>query len=308
MSDYPELDRLAQRQQHLVTKAQCAEKGIKGRHVYYAARIGMLHLIRPGIYRWCGAKPSWKMMAMAAVLAAGDGAVLSHRSAAMLWGLLPEHDERVAPLHLTAGRQVRLVGVQSHRHALTDTEKTAWAGIPVTTIERTLLDLAESCDSTHLGRLIDDALRRRLTTTTKVAAAVETHAGPGRRPTKAIRAALADRGGCYDPGANDWEQRCDRMWDERGLPASARQYRVRTRRRTYVLDRAIVELKIGIEWNGRRWHGTRSAFDYDSDRRADLVEAGWLILDFTSNSSPARIARTVRKACADREKLLLLSA
>jgi very-short-patch-repair endonuclease len=75
-----------------------------------------------------------------------------------------------------------------------------------------------------------------------------------------------------------------------------------------VIDRAIPELRIGVEWNGRQTHGSRSGFDYDSDRRADLIAAGWLIVDFTANSSAARIARTIRKACEDRRKLLLLSA
>jgi very-short-patch-repair endonuclease len=93
------------------------------------------------------------------------------------------------------------------------------------------------------------------------------------------------------------------LWDQFGLPAAERQQKVRTRWRTYVIDRAIVELKIGVEWNGRDSHGTRSGFDYDSDRRADLVAAGWLMLDFTSNSSPARIRRTIIKAVEDRQAL-----
>ena len=100
----------------------------------------------------------------------------------------------------------------------------------------------------------------------------------------------------------------DRLWDELGLPTAVRQHKVRLKRRTYVIDRAIVDLKIAVEWNGRGSHGTRSAFDYDSDRRADLVQAGWMILDFTTNSSPQRIVRTVQAACAERTKLLLLSA
>lgn len=258
------------------------------------------------MYRWCGAAPSWRMMAMAAVLAAGDGAVLSHRSAAGLWSLVAEKDLEF--LEITDSKQHRLPGVRAHRHSLTVHERTTRFGIPVTTVERTLLDLAESTPTQQLGRFIDDALRRHLTTISKLSATLELHAGPGRRRIATMRAALAERGVGYDPGANDWEQRMDRLWEDLGLPKAERQHKVRLKHRTYVIDRAIVDLKIGVEWNGRGTHGTRSAFDYDSDRRAVLVQGGWMMLDFTINTTAEQVVKTVLAACEQRRKLLLLSA
>lgn len=114
---------------------------------------------------------------------------------------------------------------------------------------------------------------------------------------------LADRGAGeagYDPGANEWEQEMDRMWDQMGLPPARRQYRIRAGSRSYIVDRAILELKIAVEWNGRAWHGSRSAFERDSNRRADLVQAGWLVIDFTPRSGWVRICRTVGRACQER--------
>ena len=232
--------------------------------------------------------------------------MLSHRSAGALWGLVKEGDLSI--IELTHPLARRLSGVRAHRHCLVDTDCTVRFGIPVTTIERTILDLAESSDKFEVGRLIDDALRRGLTSTKKLAAELRGHTGPGRRRTAAMRAALADRGEGYDPGANDWELRMDRLWDDWGLPEARRQHKVRLKHRTYVIDRAIVDLKIAVEWNGRGSHGTRHAFDYDSDRRADLVQAGWMMLDFTTNTRPQRILKTVLTACEERRRLLLLSA
>jgi predicted transcriptional regulator of viral defense system len=310
MSPYPRLDRLAARQQQLVTLPQCVAEGLTEVQLRHCIRRGVMVRVRRGVYRWCGARPSWRMMAMAAVLEAGEGtegAVLSHRSAGVLWGFLPEAEG--GRLEITHPKARRLVGVGSHRHVLTPDERTNRFGIPVTTVERTLLDLAESTPHMELGRMIDAAIRRNLTTTAKLDAVYRVHAGAGRRRVAAIRAALADRGVAgYDPGADEWEYRMDQLWDELGLPTAARQHKVRTTWRTYVIDRAIVELKIGVEWNGRASHGTRSGFDYDSNRRADLVSEGWLMLDFTSNSSPARIRRTIESAVARRQPTAALPA
>jgi very-short-patch-repair endonuclease len=96
----------------------------------------------------------------------------------------------------------------------------------------------------------------------------------------------------------------DRLWEQLGLPRAERQYRVRVGRRTYRVDRAIVALKIAVEWNGFDPHGFRSNFDNDSDRRAALAAAGWHCLDFTSRSRPDVICRAVEALVAERRRLL----
>jgi hypothetical protein len=199
-------------------------------------------------------------------------------------------------LELSAPRQVRIEGVTAHRRSLGRHDTTHRRRVPVTTIERTLADLAVTATPATLGRLVDEALRRRLTTTERLAAANRRLA---RRPP-AWRTVLAERGAGYDPGANDWEQRMDRLWDQAGLPPAVRQYRLRTGGRTLVIDRAVVDLRIAVEWNGREYHGTRSGFDGDSARRSLLVRAGWLPLDFTTRTSPAELVQTVRAAVAAR--------
>jgi hypothetical protein len=302
----PVLDRLARRQHGLVTVSQLCELGVTRHQIDQLCAVARLIRIRRGVYRLCGVAPSWRSMALAAVLAAGDGAVLSHRSAAILWGMFDHRDE-TGPLELTTRRLCRLEGVRAHRHGLTPTEVTARHHIPVTTAERTLLDLAESLDLTELGRACDEALRRRIVTLGRLHGVASGHEGSGRRRLHPMHAVLADRIPGYDPGANAWEQRMDRQWDRLGLPPAERQYRIRIGRRTYRPDRAIVDLKIAVDWNGYDPHGLRGNVDRDSDRRAELAAAGWYPLDFTSRSRPDLICRSVLAVVAERRALFGLA-
>jgi hypothetical protein len=302
MTIYSVIEKLASRQLGLVTARQLAELGIDRGQRRRAVESGRLVLVRRGVYRLCGAIPSWRLSALAAVLAAGSGAVLSHRSAAILWDMIDPHRE-AGPLEITAPTLRRLEGVRAHRVGLSSKEVTRRFGIPVTTAERTLLDLANSVDAGELGRLCDEALRRRILTVGKLRGVVDAHQGPGRRRLKPAIEVLSDRIPGYDPGANDWEFRMDELWDELGLPPAERQYRIRIGQRTYRPDRAIVDLKIAVEWTGFDPHGRRGNLDKDSDRRAALAAAGWYPLDFTSRSRPEVICRTVLAVVDERRRL-----
>jgi Transcriptional regulator, AbiEi antitoxin len=297
------LEGLARRQQGLVTASQMAELGFARGQVRRSLESGQLVQVRRGVFRLCGAQPNWRMAAMAAVLAGGRLAVLSHRSAGVLWDVIDQH-EQSGPLEITAPGLCRLDSVKAHRADLSDREKTKRFGLPVTTAERTLLDLANSVGEERLGRMCDEALRRQIVTIGKLRSVVDAHPGQGRRKLKPILAVLGDRLPGYDPGANDWEQGMDRLWDQMGLPPAERQYRVRIGRRTYRLDRAILDLKIAVEWNGFDAHGRRSNLDRDSDRRAALAAAGWYPLDFTSRSRPEVICRTVLAVVDERRRIL----
>jgi len=304
VNGHGELEVVALPQNGLVTSRQLAALGYKPRRTQRLVESGVLVPVRRGVYRLWGATPSWRLYAMAAVLAAGIGAVLSHRSAGVLWGLIDQHDES-QPLEITTTSNCRLEGVRAHRADIGRREVTKRFGIPVTTAERTMLDLAASIEAVELGRLCDEALRRRILTTEKLRVVVNSHQGPGRRKLKPARAVLSERIPGYDPGANDWELRMDRMWDRLGLPPAKRQYRVRIGRRTYRVDRAIVDLRIAVEWNGFDPHGRRGNMDRDSDRRAALAAAGWYPLDFTSRSRPEVICRTVLAVVEERRRLEL---
>jgi hypothetical protein len=296
------LDHLGQRQFGLVTSRQLADLGFTTDQVRLLVASGRLVRVRRGVYRLLGVETTWQSVAFAAVLAGGVGAVLSHRSGGVLWGLLDRHGE-TGPMEIVAPRARSLGGVTVHHQRLVGAEVTRRQGIPVTSAERTLLDLAATTPASELGRLCDEGLRRRIVTLGRLHAVVDGHGGGGRRRLEPIQAVLADRIPGYEPGANDWERGMDRMWDRLGLPAAERQYRLQIGRRTYCPDRAIVDLKIAVDWNGFDLHGRRGNFDRDSDRRAALAAAGWYPLDFTSRSRPEVICRAVLAVVAERREL-----
>lgn len=206
-----------------------------------------------------------------------------------------------AGLHLTAEHRIRARGVTGHRAVLTPDEQTVSNRIPVTTPERTIIDLAATLPLTQLGQSVDDALRRRLLRLERLRMLVAqaTAAGHGR-PVAPLHQVLADRIPGYRPDESDFETEMNQMWDDLGLPPAARQHRVVVDGHTYRLDRAIVECKIGTEWDSYRFHSRPSDQDYDSDRRARLVGAGWLIIPVTAHCEPEVVARAVLRAYRDR--------
>jgi hypothetical protein len=305
--DLAAVDRLARHQLGLISVAQLAGIGVS-----VAARRGLIERgvlvpVRRGVYRTAGSPETWPATVMGAVLAAGPGAVASHATAARLWHLVdglrrpaPEEAAAMAGLHVSSARHPRLAGVVAHRARLASDECQVLRAVPVTTLERTLLDLASLLGPASLGGCVDAALRQgaRLERLRSIA---ERHAGRGPCRRWPLHEVLAERLPGYDPGANSWERRMDDLWEAMGLPAAERQYAVVVNGRRYVLDRAIVELRIGVEWVGFEYHGQRGRFDRDSFRRADLQGAGWELIEVTSRWSPERICHVV-SAAADRRR------
>ncbi|MDP9074993.1 MAG: type IV toxin-antitoxin system AbiEi family antitoxin domain-containing protein [Actinomycetota bacterium] len=298
------MDRVAARQWGLISVPQLHNLGWDDNRIEWHTRAGDLIRLRRQIYRLPGTPQCWEQVVLAAALAAGDLAVVSHTTAASLWAL--KHSVHpAAGLHITAPHQIRMIGVTGHQARLSAAETTVHRAIPVTTPERTIIDLAATLRPTDLGECVDDALRRgliRIDRLRRLAGRVASP-GAGRRLLAPMHQALADRVEGYRPGDSDWERAMDRQWDQLGLPAAQRQYRVSVKGRNYRIDRAIPVLKIGVEWEGFATHGTRSGFDHGSDRRADLTADGWHMIDFTSRSSPQRIARAVLRAVEERRGL-----
>lgn len=295
------IDRIASRQHALVTTSQLLGAGFSRRQITKLHQQGALDSLRPSVYRLAGGPVTWIQSTHAAVLAARADAVISHTTAAALWEL--RHVDRDScGLHVTATRQVRLMGVTCHRGSLGPKEKTVYLGVPVTSPERTLIDLAGALSVTQLGQCLDDALRRRLVNLERLRRLVLLLAAPrsGRRCLQPLHLLLAERVVGYQPGGSDWEQQMNDLWDRLGLEPGVRQYRVRLHGRTYFLDRAIPDLKIGAEYNGHEHHHLRSDRDHDAQRAAELSAAGWHILTFTAATRPETLRGAVQRIVEDR--------
>jgi very-short-patch-repair endonuclease len=296
-----DLDRTASQQIGLVTYDQLRELGWTERQIERATAKGMIFRIRHRVYRLAGAPVVWEQAVLAAILGACCRAVISHATAAAVWQLLYS-DRHTAGIHITAERPVRLKGVTTHHGRISDEECTRHRGIPVTTPERTIMDLAGVLTERQLAECVDDALRRRLVRLKRLRDLVTRAAASrrGRRLLAPLHKVLADRLPGYRPDDSEFETRMNAEWTRLGLPTAERQYRVKCGNNSYRLDLALVDPKIGVEWDSFRHHGTRSGMDGDSDRVADLTAEGWIIISFTWNTKPERIARAIERLWRDR--------
>lgn len=298
--------RISSKQFGLITTAQLRAAGLDPDWKKRARRAGFLSPIRRSVFALPGSSHSWHRSVLAAVLAAGPDAVASQLTAAALWGLLDEPGAQANAklIHVTAPRQHRFAGVVVHRASLPPVERSTRTSIPVTSVARTLLDLAQTLDADQLGECVDDALRRRIVNLAALRRTYEAHAGPGRRRLGPLRLALAARVPGFDPGANSWERAMDDLWDRLGLPASRRQYRLKVGARSYRLDRAIPELRLAVEWVGSEFHGQLGRYREDRLRISDLVQAGWDVVEVAPGWTPERLTRTVMTKVEERTRLL----
>jgi very-short-patch-repair endonuclease len=287
-----ELAQIAHRQHGLVTRGQALAAGMSARQVTGRLARGRWHLVRRGVYAGGWVPPSWHQAVMAVVLAVGPPCAVSHATAARLWGLpVPVGDG--IHLRTPGNRRVALDGVVHHR-AERD-EVTVHRRMPVTTVARTLVDIGAT------ERVVDDALRRGLVRLDDLAACLDRLDRRGRRRTLGLRELLADRLPGDRPAANDWERWLAAVLRRAGLPAPVRQFPVEVGGRRRYLDLAYPEERIGLEFDGFAEHGlVRSTFDDDRRRDNALRLAGWLVLHFTSRSTPAAIVETVTAALQQR--------
>lgn len=227
---------------------------------------------------------------LAATLACGEGALLSHRSAAARWELRPSAANIVdVTLTSRAGRKPR-PGIQIHRPCvLDDADRASHRGIPVTSVPRTLVDLAETVSQTSLARAVERAEALRLFDLHAMRDTLARH--PTRRGSGRVASVL-------DAYREDVLTRSELeamflpLCAAHDVPAPA----VNARVEGHEVDFLWREQRLIAETDGRRHHGTRSAFERDRARDALLMVAGYRVVRFTYlqvYAEPAAVARTL---------------
>jgi very-short-patch-repair endonuclease len=203
---------------------------------------------------------------LAAVFACGEGAVLSHGSAAALWGLL----ESPGVIHVTVpgdGGRRRRDRIRLHRSVtLNANQVTRRVGIPVTTPSRTLADLRRTVPSARYARALREAQFLGLP--------LDARHEPDRT-------------------RSELEARLLALCRRHRLPPP----RVNVRVGPYLVDFAWPEQRLVVEVDGFRAHGTRSAFEADRARDADLKLRGYEVVRFTWSAvgqRPREVVRTLR--------------
>lgn len=294
---------LAKRQQGLVTRRQLLALDFTKSGIEHRVTNGRLHPIVGGVYAvgWPQLTPRRRWMA--AVLACGDGAALSHRSAGALWEILPRREWPAVdtPVDVSVSRRRHrrrrrrdLVRIRTrYRPALTADECTSRNGIPLTAAARTLLDLAIDLAPAALERAVNEADKRDLISPPELRIALDRHRGqPG---VGALRKLL-------DPEAfrlsdSDLEILFRRIASRASLSPPLSKQLVNG----FEVDFFWPGLGLVIETDGLRYHRTPSAQARDRLRDQTHVASGLTTLRFTHwqvKHEPRYVAEVLRRTTA----------
>jgi hypothetical protein len=188
-------------------------------------------------------------------------------------------------------RQSRRPGLRLHRtEHLRRADVTVRRRVPVTSVPRTLAEAGGN----GRGPVVDDALRRGLTTIVELRACLDRLGGRGGRRTAALARVLEERAAGHDPGGSDRELQVLRTLVTAGLPAPVQQHPVTVGTRSFRLDLAYPPAMVAIEFDGWDAHGTFEAFHGDRERSRLLVAAGWRLVHVTARTTPTDLVRDVR--------------
>lgn len=229
-----------------------------------------------GVY---GLEDKGELQHLAAAVASLPGAVVSHEAAARLHSIecIPNRPLAVSvPSHTTH----TFPGIVVHRTAdLRPEHIISMKGLPVTSVLRTIVDLAAVLRPARLEAVLDEALAARRFSLEEITSLLEQIARRGKPGVAVLRELLGARGG-QAVTASELERLALRVFRSGGLPEPASQYPAPWNPEEHV-DFAFPDGRLIVEVDGRRWHSRDQ--DFEKDRRRDnaAVLAGWRVLRFT---------------------------
>jgi very-short-patch-repair endonuclease len=262
---------LAKGQHGVVSRRQLLAAGVSGSAMRRMTASGWLDPIHAGVYLVAGGSLTREAAWMAAVLAGGESALLSHRSAGELWGLVEPIE---GPCHVTVthGRRTH-AGIVLHRTRHPAARAVRYR-IPVTAPSRTLLDLAAVLSDRRLSRALEAADRHQLLDITELTRLCE--ASSGRKGTGRLSSLLA-RYRSLPETRSELERRFLRLCREAGLPPPAINVPVAGVEVDFLWPGA----RVVVELDGYAFHRDRAAFERDRVRDAKLQLAGYRVLRVT---------------------------
>ena len=292
------VDEIGWDQHALVTWNQLVDAGVPSTWIARQVESGRLIREGPRTYRPWGVRRSWELRALAAVLSARSEALVSHRSAAYLWGL----DGCLAPgfVDVTVPRNRK----PEHRGGITFHESKAFSlakpvirdRIPVTGMARTLFDCFPLLDhDTDRLELFDSARRQKLVQWDDLWECLLLHARRGRPGVTTYRRILVSRYGEGAPPGSKFARLMATVLTDAGLPAPEFEHPALD----YYLDLAWPERWVAVECDGRVAHEHEGAYEQDRVRLNRLRLAGWLVLQYTwqrLRDDPLGVVAEVRQA------------
>jgi very-short-patch-repair endonuclease len=280
---------LAARQHGVVSRVQLLELGLSVEAIRHRVARGRLHPVMRGVYAVGRAELSRRGRWMAAVLACGPGAMLSHESAAALWGIRNAEGAEVE-VSLPAPSARRRPGIRVHRRTrLGRADLATHHSIPLTSPIRTLLDLATRLRADGLETAINEADKRELVDPDFLRAALGVRAG---QPGVAVLRKLLDRR-TFTLTDSELERRFMPIALRAGLAPPLTQKRLNGFR----VDFFWPDLGLVVETDGLRYHRTAAQQARDRVRDQAHTVAGLTHLRFTHaqvRHEPAYVERVLR--------------
>jgi very-short-patch-repair endonuclease len=281
---------IAARQHGVVSIAQLLWAGLSEAGVRRRVAAGRLHRIHRGVYAVGYSRLTQRGLWAAAILACGPGALLSHLDAAAVWDLARSR----RPVHVTTTARSRdgHPGITLHRvRHLHAEDRARHEGFPVTSVARTLLDVAATESIDRLTRMMEEAERRQILNLAAIDALLAR--SRGCRGVRRLRRALSE----FIPAAaetrSDLERRFLALCRDADLPLP----HVNVIVEGFEVDMAWPAQRLVVELDSYEFHRTRAAFERDRARDAALKVAGWNSIRVTSRlleREAGAVAATIR--------------
>lgn len=289
-----EVARIAAIQKGFVVREQLLEAGLGRGAIVHRLGTGRLRERYRGVYLVDRAAVEPLGEEMAAVLHFGGYAVLTHRSAAVIWGWLRTAPQVALTIVGKTGRPRH--GLRLHRVPLARRDIRVRDGLPVTAPARTLLDLAGEADDAELEEAVAVAFQRGLASADEIRAAIKR--APRRRGAARL-AGLLEAGDASGFTRSKAERRMRELLRAAELP----QPRANASLLGYVADFLWAEHKLVVEVDGYLFHSDRGAFERDRRRDQVFAAAGYAVIRVTwaqLSKEPLAVVARIAQALAAR--------
>jgi very-short-patch-repair endonuclease len=281
--------RVAGRQDNVITREQLVAAGLGRGAIAHRLRVGWMRRLYHAVFLIGPAPPSRIARARAAAMSCGAGAVVSHRTAAELFGLLGPGSADV-DVTVVARNPKSREGIRFHRVAgFGPGEVSKMRGISVTTVARIIADLAATESAKEVERAWQEALYRRIVTPGAVAAVLAR--APRRKGGPVIRALLDDP----TMTRSERERALLKLLAQAQLPKPLTNVRLHG----YLVDVYWPEQRLVLEFDGWQAHGHRGAFDRDRKRDQVMLANGVRAMRVTDRHlvhEPVALAARVAQA------------
>ncbi len=284
------LDTLARRQHGTFHRRQVLDLGFTARQIEHRRSVGHWVTLAPSVYALASHPYTWFRQVKAAELSI-PGSAVSHGSGAVLLGL---DDFRPGSIDLLAPRSGAHRSRLATVHRTDKVEAIRRQSVRVTTVPRTVADLAGVVDPWRLGRTVDGVLLSRAATVDDLAAEAARAVSDRRAGAGTLRRILEDRGDGYVPPTSELEALLYLALDDPRLPPSIRQaafpWRPTANQR---VDAFIPMWRLIVEADGRRWHTRVADFERDLARDHLAKRHGFEVLRLTHRQLAGSIASVV---------------